>query len=190
MYKNKKNEPKREPFDLDNHWKTNFKYNHLGSHDFPLLSPNGDDIVLTIKEFYREEVVSPNKSKDMCNIVAFVESKLNGEIVKPMIVNKTNFKNLAAAFGTDKARSYIGQSVAIYVKKNVKFGSNYTDALRFRDYKPETTKPPIGANEAKRAAKDYAKNGNLDRWHKVRTITAEQEQRIIELSKAPNNEKA
>jgi hypothetical protein len=168
--------PKQEPFDYDNHWKVNFNYKHLGSHDFPLLSKKGKDLVLTIKRFYREEVVGPSKKAEMCNIVEFKEDG-----VKDMIVNKTNFNNLTDAFGTPNARAYLGQKVAVYVDHNVRSqGGEIVSALRFRTFKPKVEKTPITEDEMIKAARYYAKVGNLDRWHEQRVITPEQEQQIKE----------
>ena len=65
--------------DTRTHWKNLFDYKYLGAQDFE----EDKDLILTIKEFYAEEVES-ERGKENCIICSFEEE------VKPMVINKLN----------------------------------------------------------------------------------------------------
>lgn len=174
--KNEKNKPKRMAFNLEAHWKTNFDYPFLGSHDFPILSPSGRDLVLTIKEFYREEVTNKD-GESWCNVVNFVEN------VKPMIVNKVNFGNLQIAFGCENAKGFLDGKVSLYVRKGVWSFGKKVNALRFRDILPDTELESLKEGEIENAAKYFANKGHLKQWEQVRKITKDEVKQIKKLAK-------
>jgi len=127
---------KTRPFELDRHWRTNFDYKHLGSHDFLDLSPKNLDLVLTIKNFYQEEIKG-QEGTEWCNVVIFSETEINGFKVKPMIVNKTNLKLLEEALKSENARDFLGKKVALYVKRGVNSFQGKVNALRFKSRAPK-----------------------------------------------------
>ena len=67
------------------HWKTQFNYDYLGAYSLP----DGKDIILTIRETKREQVVGASGKKEECFVAYFFEN------VKPMILNRTNCKSRA-----------------------------------------------------------------------------------------------
>lgn len=173
---------KKKPINLKGHWKTNFNYKYLGSHDIPELVQNGKDLIVVIKEFYTETVKN-ERTEDDCIIAEFTNPA-----IKPMIINKTNFKNLSVAFGSTSALDFIGKSVAIYIKPNVWNGSEKADALRIRDILPVVEIPNLVESEIQSAVNFYSKYGNLVKFKEKRTISEEQEKRIIELSESQKSE--
>lgn len=170
---------KELPFDLDAHWKTNFNYPYLGSHDFDQFKTNGKDAIITVKRFYRKEVESANGT-EICNVVEFVEN------CKDMIVNKENFANLQQAYRTPNGRGLLGKRVYLYVKNGVQSFGKKVDALRFRAI-PVKEKPAIKQSEARKAAEYYLENGHFEQWESVRLISPETKQKLIELSKTLND---
>ena len=62
------------------HWKTQFNYDYLGAYSLP----DGKDIILTIRETKKEQVVGTSGKKEECFVAYFFEN------VKPMILNRTN----------------------------------------------------------------------------------------------------
>ena len=57
------------------HWKTQFNYDYLGAYSLP----DGKDIILTIRETKKEQVVGASGKKEECFVAYFFEN------VKPMI---------------------------------------------------------------------------------------------------------
>ena len=176
-------EPNRRDINLTGHWKTNFQYPFLGSHDLPEMMPEGGDLILTIKEMYQEEVTNSSNKTEWCNVAAFHEKKVNGFDVKPMIINKTNFSLLQKAFGSSSAQSFINKRVYIYVKNGVRSFQGIVSALRFRDFLPPEKKIDLKEKEIKLAAQYLKKHGNLNKYHEVRNINPAQEKQIQELAK-------
>lgn len=135
------------------HWKTQFNYKWLGAYSLP----DGKDIILTIREMKREEVVGENGSKDQCLIAYFHENS------KPMVVNKTNCKTLEKLFKTPMIEEWTGKPVQIGVDR-VKNRGEMVDALRVRPFTPAPpgdNRPTIETGSAVwKNAIDYLKGGN------------------------------
>lgn len=186
--KNKPKQPNRRPMNMDGHWKTNFDYAFLGSHDLPELAPDGKDLILTIKEFYQEEVTNTAKKTEWCNVVAFHEKKINGFDVKPMIVNKTNFKILQDIFKSERASAFINKRIYLYGKTGVRSFQGTVTALRFREFLPPDKLPAIRDSELTKAAEYLNTHGNLDGFHAVRSISKENVKKIEELAKNLKND--
>ena len=53
------------------------------------------------------------------------------ELEKPLILNATNIRRLAAIFGTTNTRQWKGQ-VTLYVDENVEFGGKPVGGIRVR----------------------------------------------------------
>ena len=98
---------------------------YLGHWDVP----EGGDLVLTIDHFEKNEVrnASGSEKKHICY---FKESK-------PMIVNKTNLKSIAAVLGSDKFEDWEGKQIALYAAEVKQAESG--KGLRVRPYRPKTT---------------------------------------------------
>lgn len=85
------------------HWKTQFNYDYLGAYSLP----DGKDIVLTIRETKREQVVGASGKKEECFVAYFFEN------VKPMILNRTNCKTMTKIFKTPNFEEWINKQIQI-----------------------------------------------------------------------------
>jgi len=160
------------------HWKNNFQFDHLGSHDHIALSKDGKDLIAKIISFHKKPS-KDLKGKDCIVTIAKLQLQ-NGKEIKPMIINKTNFRALIKAYKSEDIADFIGKYVAIFIKPNVMNGES---GLRFREFAPSLELPDIIPSEYERAALRYLEEGNMDFTRKHRKISAEQETAIIELSK-------
>lgn len=90
--------------------------------------PEDDDLILTIDHFEKSEVRNNSGVVEKKHICFFKESK-------PMIVNKTNLKSIAAVIGSDKFEDWENQRIALYAAdvKQAESGKG----LRVRPYKPK-----------------------------------------------------
>lgn len=90
--------------------------------------PEGGDLVLTIDHFEKNEVRNNTGAAEKKHICFFRESK-------PMIVNKTNLKSIAAVLGSDRFEDWEGKKIALYAAdvKQAESGKG----LRVRPYKPK-----------------------------------------------------
>ena len=112
------------------HWGKTRDVNYLGSWD---LQP-GQDLILTIKSIGQQTVENPmENTKEVKTVIHFVEDGY-----KPMVLNTTNKKAIAAALDTPYIENWVGNPISIYVAKVKAFGK-INDALRIRDKKPDVT---------------------------------------------------
>lgn len=107
------------------HWKTQFNYKWLGAY----CLPDGKDVILTIREMKREEVVGDSGNKEQCLIAYFHENS------KPMIINKTNCKTLEKLFKTPIIEEWSNKQIQVGAAQVKAFGS-VVDALRIRPFAP------------------------------------------------------
>jgi hypothetical protein len=108
------------------HWKTQFNYQWLGAYSLP----DGKDIILTIREMKREEVIGNSGKKELCLIAYFHEN------AKPMIVNKTNCKVLEKLFKTPMIEEWSNKQIQVGATRVDAFGDKM-DALRIRPFAPK-----------------------------------------------------
>lgn len=114
------------------HWKTQFNYEWLGAYSLP----DGKDIILTIKEMKRENVVGNNGKKENLLTAHFEEN------VKPMVVNKTNCKTMERLFKTPDIEQWIGKQIQVGATRVDAFGEQ-VDSLRIRKQLPNAPQPLI-----------------------------------------------
>lgn len=100
--------------------------NFLGSWDLP----DGEDLILTIKEVSRDKVKNERGTEEKLTI-HFVED------YKPMILNSTNCDRITQAYGSPKVEDWPGKKVALCTEKVAAFGG-IKDAVRIRPYAPKT----------------------------------------------------
>lgn len=112
-------------------WRTEFKSNYLGSH----LMPNGQDMILTIKEVRAEELMSTD-GKEKHSLVCYFQE--NG--VLPMVLNKTNCRTIAKLFKENDYLKWSGKRISVYVDHAVKAFGDTVDGLRIRNKIPEDVK--------------------------------------------------
>lgn len=99
---------------------------YLGAWDVP----EGEDLILTIDEVWRDEVKS-QRGEEKKLTLHFKED------YKPMILNATNSDAISKAYNTRITKNWEKKKIAIYVTKVPAFG-DVTDALRIRPYPPRT----------------------------------------------------
>lgn len=108
------------------HWKKTFNYKYLGSQDLSV----GENKLVEISDFYKEEVVGDGGKKEVCNIVKFKG------VEKTMIFNKTNCKRTEGLYGPF-VQDWIGKKIVIQVEKTKTKGKEIVDALRVKQVLPE-----------------------------------------------------
>lgn len=108
------------------------KTHYRKAFDSPYLSSADivDPVLLTIKRVTLE-VDRTKKTKDAFNTAWFAEHELRpGERLKPMILNATNSKFLAALTGSKWIDDWHGVQVTVYVDGAVRFGKETVEGLR------------------------------------------------------------
>lgn len=108
------------------HWKTQFNYDYLGAYSLP----DGKDIILTIRETKREQVVGASGKKEECFVAHFYEA------AKPMILNRTNCKTMTKIFKTPNFEEWINKQIQIGSSVVDAFGEK-VDSLRIRPFIPK-----------------------------------------------------
>ena len=152
---------------MKTHWKKEFDYDYLGSQD---LEP-GKDLVLTIKSVGKEQVTGQNGRKEELLVAKF------NEAVKPMILNRTNCKIIAKVHGSQFIEDWCGKSVQLYVKPDVKFGSDVVEALRVRPMLPKVIekkgKPVLNGSDAEKMSKavQFVSEKGIDALLKVYEVS-------------------
>jgi len=116
------------------HWKKLTNPDYLGAY---ALEP-GQEIIGTIGSVQTEQVPGPDGSRSECIVAHFVERDL-----KPMILNVTNCKTIAALTGSAFVEDWPGTKIQIYAAKVRAFGE-IVEALRIRPSPPRApeTVPP------------------------------------------------
>jgi hypothetical protein len=113
-------------------------------------------VVLTIKRVILEKDRT-KKTQDAFNTAYFKERELRpGEKLKPMILNATNSKFMAALSGSKWIDDWQDLSVEVFVDTNVRFGKETVEGLRLA--KP-AHRPVQLAPEVIAAAEDAADKG-------------------------------
>jgi len=115
---------------MKTHWKKEFNYDYMGSYSLP----DGKDVVLTIKETRKEQVIGTNGKKEECFVCYFKESD------KPMILNRTNCKTIAKIHGTPFIEEWPGKRIQLGIDLVSAFGEQ-VEALRIRNIKPAPVVP-------------------------------------------------
>ena len=121
------------------HWKTQFNYDYLGAYSLP----DGKDIILTIRETKKEQVVGTSGKKEECFVAYFFEN------VKPMILNRTNCKTMTKIFKTQNFEEWVNKQIQIGSVMVDAFGEK-VDSLRIRPFIPkvENSLPTVETGSA------------------------------------------
>ena len=101
-----------------------FAGKYLGEWDLP----EKDEMAAKIADIKHEMVSNPQGASEEKTIVYL-------EGLKPMICNKTNIKNIAAACGTDYEDEMVGHYIQLYRDRVASFGK-ITACIRVRDFEP------------------------------------------------------
>lgn len=110
--------------DNKTHYRKAFDSPYLSSAD--IVGPTALTIARVTLEKDRTK-----KTPDMFNTAHFVERELRpGEKLKPMILNATNSKFIAALTGSKWIDDWNGIAVTVYVDPQVRFGRETVEGLR------------------------------------------------------------
>lgn len=159
------------------HWKKQFNYDYLGSYSLP----EGKDVILTLKNTRKKEVIGQNGKKEECFVCDFAEQGA-ADWIKPMILNRTNCKTIAKLYGTPYIEDWAGKQVQIGIDRVSAFGDT-TDALRIRNIKPEAHRKAELLPETPQwnQAVEYLKKGNtIEKIEKKYALSEENRQLLID----------
>jgi len=111
----------------EKHWKDFFNYKYAGGY----FLDKSKDLTVVINKIVIEEVVGASGKKQDCPVCYF------GGLEKPMILNKTNAKQIEKLYGESNPDKWVGKKIIVYSTKVDAWGS-VVDAWRVRDFKPES----------------------------------------------------
>lgn len=114
------------------HWKAMDDRPYLGAY---ALEP-GQEIILTIKEIRKEEVVGEGGTKQHCRVAHFYED------VKPMILNSTNSRIIEKIYNEPYIERWAGKKIQVYAGKS-RFGKEKVDGLKIRERIPNDNAPQL-----------------------------------------------
>ena len=126
------------------HWKKLTNPNYLGVYSLD----DGSDMTLTIKKITNELVTGADGKKEECTICYFEED------VKPMIMNKTNLKQIEKLMKTPMIELWYGKKITVGSERVKAFGE-IVDALRVRKTLP--AEKPMICSDCKNALKPFGK---------------------------------
>jgi len=133
---------------MKTHWRKLKDTNYLGSWDVV-----DKELILTIRNIETKKVSTPDGKSEELPVMTFNED------YKPMILNATNFKNIAKAHGSNFIEDWIGKKISIYITSVKAFGS-VVDALRIKPTAPKVEKPELTADNPKfESIKNKLKSG-------------------------------
>lgn len=109
------------------HWKKLTNPDYLGSYAFE----EGQDLIVTIKSVENQLVTSPDGKKETEPVMTFMETG-----VKPLVLNKTNSKQIEKLLKTPYVEQWVGKKIQLYVQHGVKAFGDVVDAVRVRPFLP------------------------------------------------------
>ena len=104
------------------HWKQLVNMDYLGAYALP----DGKDLTLTIDKVVKEVVTGNSGRKEQCMVMYFKEPNY-----KPMILNRTNAKSIAALCQSQYVEDWCGHKVTLY-GTTTRFGGDVVECLRIR----------------------------------------------------------
>ena len=118
----------------EHHWRNEFTSNYLGSQHFL----DGKDKVLTIGNVKAEDLMTTDGSSKHSLVCYWQEDQL------PMVLNKTNARQIAKLLKENDYTKWPGKRIQIYVDHAVKAFGDIVDGLRIRKKLPEDAQIPCG----------------------------------------------
>ena len=113
------------------HWKQLVNTDYIGAYAL-----DGQDLTVTIRDVRYETITGTNGKKESCPVAYFVEDK------KPMIMNRTNMKQITKLYGSPYVEDWKGKKITLY-PTTTKFGGEVVECLRIRPTIPQTAAPTI-----------------------------------------------
>ena len=114
------------------HWKNLANYDYLGAYSLEGIAP---EITLTIKSIKKERVTANGGASEDCIVAYFEETNVDGVVVKPMVLNKTNCKTIEKVYETGDVEEWIGKQIIIFAT-TTKFARDVVPCLRVKNEKP------------------------------------------------------
>lgn len=162
---------------------TTEKTHYRKAFDSPYLS-SADIVEPTVLTVHHVSLESDKtkKTKDMFNTAHFVEKEIRaGEKLKPMILNATNSKTMAALAGSKFIDDWKNIRITVYVDGAVRFGKETVEGLRISPRAPEkrylTPAMTKAWNNAKAA---FMRDGHLRQVLAHVDISPEHQQQLME----------
>lgn len=91
--------------------------------------PEGEDMIVTIQSFEKENLGKPGGKQEMKWVIAF------RELEKRLGLNSTNGKTICKLYG-DEMDDWIGKKIILYTKDDVEFQGELVSAIRVRPRMP------------------------------------------------------
>lgn len=114
------------------HWKNLANYDYLGTYS---LDGIAEEITVTIKEIKKERVTATGGSSEDCIVAHFAEENVDGVVIKPMVLNKTNCKTIEKIYSSGDIESWIGKQITVF-PTTTRFARDIVPCLRIRDTIP------------------------------------------------------
>lgn len=162
-----------KPVDDKTHYRKAFNSPYLSAAD--ITQPT----MLKISHV-RLEQDKTKKTKDYFNTAYFAEKEIRkGEPLKPMVLNVTNCKVIAAMTGSKFIDDWQEIPVTVYVDPNVRFGNQTMEGLRLKPGKARPVITPENVELWNRAKAAFERDKTLDQVKQHADISKENEQRLI-----------
>jgi hypothetical protein len=129
------------------HWKSHMDRDYLFAFDL-----NGKDVTLTIDRVVGGEIVGPGGKKSKKPLCYFRE----GREKKPLGLNSTNCKAIAALYGND-TDGWVGKRITLF-PTTTQMGGETVDCIRVRPRAPADA--PRGSRAAPSAPADQSDQGD------------------------------
>lgn len=142
--------------DTKTHYRKAFDSPYLSSADIT------EPTVLTVQRVTLE-IDRTKKTKDQFNTAWFADKELRpGEKLKPMILNATNSKTMAALANSKFIDDWQNVRITVYVDGAVRFGKETVEGLRISPHAPEkATLAPTMTKAWTNAKNAFKRDGNL-----------------------------
>ena len=174
---------------------SNEKTHYRKAFDSPYLS-SADIVEPTVLTVHHVSLESDKtkKTKDMFNTAHFVEREIRaGEKLKPMILNATNSKTMAALTGSKFINDWLNVRITVYVDGAVRFGKDTVEGLRISPRAPEKRVLTPAMTKAWNNAKSaFQRDGDLRQVLTHVDISPEHQEQLMEECRQsePNKEGA
>lgn len=157
------------------HWRKCDKTDFLGAVDLEELLNTGQTDLLAVIEKVEIKEVKVRGKKGEFRIATFTDKK-----IKPMLLNVGNAKIIKGFSGNKKhVEEWVNIPISLYIQENVKFGSEYTEALRIRPVMPKQKPELVPGHKKWDDAKEAAKNGKLQSVKSRYVLTPENEKLLL-----------
>lgn len=113
------------------HWKQLVNTDYIGAYAL-----DGQDMTLTIKMVRHEQITGTNGKKEVCPVAYFREEQ------KPMILNRTNMKQITKLYSSPYVEDWEGKKITLY-PTTTKLGGEVVECLRIRPTIPKATAAAI-----------------------------------------------